>query len=295
MKAIVVQTPGRVACVEMPEPDGPGSTVQMEAANIGIGDIRAIRGQRRSISHEQDMRFPHVLGFAGVGRLVKLDAAAQARGLRIGDRLAIAGVSGCGRCDWCERGLVNLCDRVQLTGIDAPATGLWRERVSVAGARLYRIGESVDYRVATIVTEIATAARAVERSRFENGDSVAIIGVGGHGMLAVQIVRHWGASTIVAVDPSAEAREVALRYGATRTFPPDEYERHVRANPENGPRRVLHLTSAKGSIALSVRAVARLGVIAAVGTPDENPVIVPEYYQMMIVKEATIIGCYSKS
>ena len=103
------------------------------------------------------------------------------------------------------------------------------------------------------------------------------------------------ASAITAVDPSAEARENALRLGATEAYTPEEFERRVRGNPEQGPRRVLHLTSAKGSMGLAVRAVARLGVIAAVGTPDEDPVIIPEYYQMMIVKEATIVGCYSKS
>jgi D-arabinose 1-dehydrogenase-like Zn-dependent alcohol dehydrogenase len=170
MKALALIEPKRVALIEAPEPAGEGSLVSLEASSVNIGDIRGMRDERRSVSHGKAMVYPRLLGFTGVGRMIEPDGSARSRGIMRGQRVVIGGVWGCGTCRWCKAALPNLCDTVHLAGIDDETSGRWRERLRVPGDLLFRIDEAVDYRVAAIVSEIATVNRCVKRSRLEAGD-----------------------------------------------------------------------------------------------------------------------------
>lgn len=293
MRALAVVRPGRVACLDLEDRGTQGAVVDVEAVIVGIGEVRAIRGERRSRTHDQGWTYPHVLGFAGVGRLRAVDDETSRRDLRPGDRVVLSGVSGCGTCGWCARGAENLCDTAGLAGIDDPDTGLMRERVRVPGRLLYRIGDAVDYRVATLASEVGTCVRAVRRSGLRPGETLAVFGLGVHGMHACQLARALGAGEIHGVDPDPGARASAKAAGVTRVFTPEEYASWLEPEPDRRPERVLHFTSGRGSIGASVRAVAPRGVVVAGGTPDEEPVMIPEYYRQIIIKEATIVGLYS--
>jgi D-arabinose 1-dehydrogenase-like Zn-dependent alcohol dehydrogenase len=82
---------------------------------------------------------------------------------------------------------------------------------------------------------------------------------------------------------------------ATSVHDPADYLAFLERNPDAAPKRIIQMTSASASMTLALAAVARRGVVSWLGTPDENPVMLPKYYQQMIVKETAVLGSYSKS
>jgi len=74
--------------------------------------------------------------------------------------------------------------------------------------------------VAAFTEPLACCLRAVKRSRVEAGDSVVVVGLGSIGLMMIQLFRQLGLQ-VVAIEPRADRRALAVRFGLSRTFAPD--------------------------------------------------------------------------
>lgn len=153
------------------------------------------------------------------------------RGLEPGQPVAVVGAWGCGTCARCLDGLETYCERPDLAPVPGGGGGLgldggMAEYLLVPAARhLVPLPDGLDPAHAAPLTDAAlTPYHAIRRSwaKLGPGSVAVVIGIGGLGHLAVQVLRATTAARVVAVDPRESARDLARTCGADAALAPDD-------------------------------------------------------------------------
>lgn len=230
--------PPAVTEVERPAPRGEEVLVRVEAAGLCGSDLHVLAAPPGALPY----RPPFTLGHEVAGRVAELGP--DAIGPRAGERVVVYGPWGCGRCGHCAAGAENYCDR--RAALDAVRTGtgagLGRDGgladylLVPSGRLLLPVGDLDPTQAAPLSDAGLTSYHAVAGLRPRLGDtggdsergtgggdsergtgagaSVAVIGVGGLGHLAVQILRATTSARVFAVDVREEAITLAHQCGA---------------------------------------------------------------------------------
>jgi alcohol dehydrogenase len=180
---------------------------------------------------------PFAIGHEAVGQVVEVGAAVTS--VRPGDIVSIAYHISCGRCDRCADGLPLFCrasaaDALAVFGIPVGPDfgGMFSElvRVPFADHSLVLLPPNVSPVDAVSVGDnLADAWRAlVPHLRRRPGADVLIMSEGSIGLFAADIARACGAGRVRYVDPDANRRQLAERFGADSStldeFAPQEHE-----------------------------------------------------------------------
>jgi D-arabinose 1-dehydrogenase-like Zn-dependent alcohol dehydrogenase len=217
-----------------PAPPPGGVVVRVAATGMCRSDWHAWAG------HDDDVVFPHVPGHELAGVVDAVGAGVER--FRVGDRVTVPFVCGCGRCAWCRAGDAQVCPDQQQPGFTH--WGSFAERVALhaADANLVRLPEQVDFPTAAALgCRFATAYRALAgRARLTDGEWVAVVGAGGVGLSAVLIARALG-GRVVAVDRNPEALASAAALGAEHT---------LRTGEVDVPAAVAELTGGGAHVAV---------------------------------------------
>ena len=196
----------------MPEPTAPdgGVVVRVLASGLCRSDWHAWAG------HDDEIVFPHVPGHELAGVVAEVGAGVER--WRVGDRVTVPFVCGCGRCEWCLAGDAQVCPDQQQPGFTH--WGSFAEYVALhaADTNLVALPDDVDVAAAAALgCRFATAYRGlVGRARVRAGEWVTVVGAGGVGLSAVMIAHALGAR-VVAVDRNPEALALAAELGAEHT------------------------------------------------------------------------------
>jgi propanol-preferring alcohol dehydrogenase len=200
--------------VEVPEP-GPGEVlVEVEATGLCHSDLHVMDWPAGTLAWE----LPVTLGHEVAGVVAALGAGAA--GVEVGDAVLVYGPWGCGVCRQCVRGAENLCERARVlarAGCGLGYDGGLAEYVLVPSPRLLVPRGGLDAVAAAPLTDAALTpyhALKPELWRLHPGSSIVVIGVGGLGHVAVQLVRGLSPARIVAIDPRESSRRLALDAGA---------------------------------------------------------------------------------
>ena len=190
-----------------------------------------------------------------------------------GDAVAIYGPWGCGRCRACRSTLETLCERSAELG--AAGGGLGRdggmaEYMLVPHTRLLVPLGDLDPRDAAPLSDAAlTPYHAIKLAlpKLTPGTSVLVIGIGGLGHMAVQLVRALSPAEVIAVDVDAAKLEHALEVGATATVQAGEgaAERIRELTHGRGAALVLDCVGNDATLALDAASVAAGGSIMVIG------------------------------
>src|SRR3954447_7546282 len=239
MRAVVVDAArSRPEVREVPTPSAPagGGVVRVGATGMCRSDWHAWAGH-------DEIAFPHVPGHELAGEIVEVGTGVAR--WKVGGRVTVPFVCGCGRCAWCLSGNGQVCPDQEQPGFTH--WGSFAEYVALhaADTNLVALPEQVtDAAAASLGCRFATAYRAlVGGARVTEGEWVAVVGAGGVGLSAVMIARALGAR-VVAVDRNLEALAVASELGAEHT---------VHADGRDIPATVADLTH--GGSHVSVDAV----------------------------------------
>ncbi|WP_447554690.1 zinc-dependent alcohol dehydrogenase family protein [Vreelandella sp. EE22] len=213
MKAVVFEnfcTPPSLQQVPDPTPEPHGVVVKVMANGVCRSDWHAWMG------HDPDVVLPHVPGheLAGIVETVGKDVTKW----RVGDRVAVPFVGGCGTCPECNAGHQQVCDRQFQPGFTH--WGSFAEYVGIhyADVNLVALPETLDFATAaSLGCRFVTSFRAVvDQGQAAAGQWVAVHGCGGVGLSAVMIANAVGAN-VVAVDISEDALNLARQLGAVAT------------------------------------------------------------------------------
>ena len=226
--------------------------------------------------------FPMALGHEGAG--VVEDLGADVTGLRVGDPVLLAWAVPCGTCAACRRGSARTCvhdwsqpPRVRVARTGAPARGTLSlgtlaTHTVVHAAQLIPVPPGADLsRVCLLGCGASTGVGAVvNTAQLREGSSVAVIGLGGIGLAAVQAARIAGASRIVAVDLVRAKFEAARRVGATDVVDASAEDAVAAVRARTGDEGVDAAFEATGVASVVEQAVGMLGrggVAVAIGVP----------------------------
>jgi propanol-preferring alcohol dehydrogenase len=213
---------------------------------------------------------PFVLGHETTGYVAELGPGVA--GLTLSQPVAVYGPWGCGHCVTCRTGAENYCEHAAELAKLAPGIGHdggMAEYVRVPGRLLLPLGELDPVLAAPLTDAALTPYHAIKRSLplLVPGSTVVVIGAGGLGHLAIQLVRTLTPSRIVVVDVAADKRRQALELGADQALDPgDDVEARVRADTAGlGAELVLDLVGSDATLALAARLARVRGHLTVVG------------------------------
>lgn len=195
--------------VQRPVPRATEVLVRVEAAGLCQSDVHVVDATADALPYEP----PFTLGHEVAGRVETLGPDAD--GATPGQRVVVYGPWGCGLCARCAAGRDNYCDRrgdLGWHGVGLGRDGGMAEYVLVPSARhLVPIGDLAADQAAPLSDAGLTSyhATAGVRHALGDGSTAVVIGVGGLGHLAIQILRATTPSRVLAVDirePAARAR-----------------------------------------------------------------------------------------
>ncbi len=212
MRALVVERPGAAAVREVPAPEpGPGEVqVRVGAAGICGSDVELLEGRRPA----PFVRYPIIPGHEWAGTIAALGP--DVAGLRPGDVVVAEGFRACGVCARCREGRTNLCAAEYAeTGFTHP--GAFAEALCVPAQLVHRLPDGADVAAAAVLEPAACVAQGLLEVDLRPGLSVAVVGAGTLGLLAVALLRLSSPARLALVGTRAARLELGRRLGATET------------------------------------------------------------------------------
>lgn len=224
--------PWSVEEIEIGDPRKDEVKIQMEAAGMCRSDHHLVTGDIPMAG------FPVLGGHEGAGIVTEVGPGVD--DFAPGDHVVLAFIPSCGKCPSCQAGMRNLCDlgagllagesvtdgsfRIQARGQNVyPMTllGTFSPYMVVHRSSVVKIDPSVPFEVSCLVGCGVTTGygSAVRTADVRPGDDVAIVGLGGVGMAALQGAVSAGARYVFAVEPVEWKRDQALKFGATHVYP----------------------------------------------------------------------------
>ncbi len=231
-KAAVVYEPGKRIEIEELDLDGPKEgevLIRYTHAGLCHSDIHIAHG-------DLPARLPMVLGHEGAGIIEEIGPGVTR--VKAGDKVVCSFIPNCGVCRYCATGRQSICDmgatilEGYLPGPRFPMTGprgeygamcmigTFSQWGTISQTSVVKVDDDLPLEKAVLVgCGVPTGwGSAVNTANVAPGDTVAIFGIGGIGINAVQGARYAGAKNVVAIDPLENKREKAMELGATHAF-----------------------------------------------------------------------------
>jgi propanol-preferring alcohol dehydrogenase len=231
-----VGRPAQIQDVPKPSP-GPGQVlIRIGGAGVCHSDLHIM---------EEDLGFepPFTLGHENAGWIAALGQGVT--GLKEGDAVAVHGPWGCGRCHACQLSMENYCENwaeVKGFGGGLGLDGGMAEYMLVPSARLLvPLGDLSPSQAAPLSDAALTPCHAIKRAlpHVHAGDTAVVLGVGGLGHMAIQLLRVLAPLRIVAADVDDRKLEQARKLGAD-----DVVNNH---NASGAAERIRSITGPRGA------------------------------------------------
>ena len=232
--AAVLWEPGgkwEIEEVELDPPQAGEVMVELTASGLCHSDEHLVTGDLPAV-------LPMVGGHEGAGRVIEVGPGVS--DLEVGDPVVMTFLPSCGRCQYCAKGLPNLCNDGAGATLGPQLDGTYRFRARGPGGEETEIGqmcllgtfaqhtvvpvksvvkfdEGFPLDLAALIGCGVTTGfgSAVRTAELQAGDTAVVVGVGGIGANAVQGARIAGCRNVVAVDPVEFKQERARELGAT--------------------------------------------------------------------------------
>jgi propanol-preferring alcohol dehydrogenase len=259
--------PAELAEVSIPEP-GPGQ-VLIEVAGAGAchSDLHLMDWPEGQLPWS----LPFTLGHENAGWVHEVGAGVT--GFAKGDAVLVYGPWGCGRCRACRLGRENYCERAAEIGVAGGGLGRdggMAEYMLVPSARLLvPLGDFDPVQAAPLADAALTPYHAIARSRdrLVPGATAVVIGAGGLGQMAIQLLRATTGARVIAVDRDESKLVVARELGADLVVPADPGAADAvrRATAGAGAELVLDVVGSDATLALGARSLRAEGRLAILG------------------------------
>ena len=281
VRLIVLGQPLELRDVPVPSPGPHDVLVRVRAAGICHSDAHYRAGKSRV--HP----LPLTLGHEVAGLVEQ--AGDEVTNFRPGDRVCLHYLTTCGDCAFCRDNNEQFCPHGAMIG--KYRDGGYAEFILMPARSVFPLPNSIPFpQGAIMMCSSATSLHALSKARLGAGETVAVFGVGGLGVSAIQLAKAFGAGAVFAVDINPRKLELAERFGAVP----------VNADKTEPVAVIQDLTQGRGvDVALeliglpltmrqAIRSLAIKGRAALVGITDKSFPVAP--YHEIINKEAEIIG-----
>jgi L-iditol 2-dehydrogenase len=234
---------------------------------------------------------PLIMGHEAAGLIE--ECGAEVSGFSKGDRVTFDSTVYCGKCSYCKKGQVNLCDNRMVLGVsceDYRRHGAFAEFVAVPSHIIYKLPDTFPFEHAAMIEAVSVAVHAVGRISFDSGDKSLVVGAGMIGLLLIQAIRSAGCREIIAVDMDNDRLNLAKKLGATQVINSQEVDALRFILNETGGQGVdksFEVVGATPTVQLSIHAVRKGGSVVMVGN------LAPEVelpLQSVVTREISLFG-----
>ncbi|MDD6888294.1 MAG: galactitol-1-phosphate 5-dehydrogenase [bacterium] len=288
MKALVMHAYGKLTYEDVPTPAaGPGEVlIRLKACAVCGSDVHGFDGStgRR--------KPPVIMGHEASGVVAACGGGVTA--YRPGDRVTFDSTIYCGDCAMCRAGKGNLCSRRRVLGVSCDEyrqDGCFAEYVAVPERILYRIPDNVSFVQAAMVEPLSIAYHAATRTAIGPEDTVVVAGAGTIGLMAVQVVRSFGAGRVIAVDIDGGRLALAKESGATDCIHAgagDALERILALSPDGaGVSVAIDAAGNEATMNLCIRSVGLDGRVILIGNTARD---VHFPLQYVVTRQISLFG-----
>lgn len=283
MKAALVTDLETVSIQEMERPTIKDDEVLIKVKTVGVcgSDLHLFRGTHAF------RKPPAILGHEIAGDVVEIGK--NVKTVRVGDRVTVEPQYGCGECDFCREGLVNLCRGKVVPGT-AKWIGVFVEYFNAPEKTIYKLNDTVSYKMGTMIEPLAVAVRALRKATVKEKDCLVILGAGTIGLLALVVAKQMGYKQIVCTDTAEFNREMAVRHGATLAINPleaDVVDVVKKLTDGKGADLALIAAGANNIIDQATSCVRKRGEIGIIAMITEK---IPFYSYQIVFNEQTMYG-----
>lgn len=285
-RAMQVATPGSLELVERqtPVPNSGEVLIAVEACGICGADASDIDKADPAL---QPARVP---GHEVVGRIVAIGANTPSI-WKVGQRVGVGRLGGhCNECSECRRGRFNLCRNQPVVG--SSCDGGYAEMMIARATALVSIPDELSSEEAApiLCAGIATF-NALKKSGAEPGDTVAVLGIGGLGHMALQYARKMG-FRVIAVGRGEDIAADAAKLGAHRYIDTDVENPADAINAIGGAKAILTTTGSPTAVSVLMPALAPEGRLIVLGV-GKDPL--PVSTRSLVGAERSIVGSITGS
>ena len=215
MKAALVTDVYKVSIQEIDRPVVKDDEVLIKVKTVGVcgSDLHLFRGTHAF------RKPPAILGHEIAGDVVEIGKSVTT--VNIGDRVTVEPQYGCGDCEFCRQGLVNLCNSKVVPGTPK-WIGVYVQYFNAPEKTIYHLNDAVSYKMGTMIEPLAVAVRALRRATVKEKDCLVILGSGTIGLLCLVVAKQMGYQNVVCTDTAEFNLAMALKHGATLAINPLE-------------------------------------------------------------------------
>ena len=287
MKALILKEYNKLVYEDVPEPAVSADEVLIRVKACGIcgSDVHGLDGSTgRRIP-------PLIMGHEAAGVVAGLGEGVS--DLKAGERVTFDSTIYCGKCEFCLKGEVNLCDNRRVIGVSCDEyrqDGAFAEYVAVPRRCVYRIPDSLSFEAACTVEPLSVAVHSVGRVNVSADQTAVVIGAGMIGLLIIQVLKARGCRSVIAVDLDAERLELAVELGADDGLNPEKEDIPAKIIARTGNRGADLAFDAVGlssTFQTALGSLSKGGSLVLIGnfSPDiEMPL------QKTVVREISIYG-----
>ena len=265
MKALVLSEYKKLDLFDMqkPQPSEDELLIRVQACGICGSDVHGYDGSTgRRLP-------PIVMGHEAAGIVETIGGAVT--DFHPSDRVTFDSTVYCGKCFYCRRGLINLCDHREVIGVSTPEfrrMGAFAEYVTVPARIAYSLPDNMPFAHAALIEAVSVAVHAVSLTPIALDDTVVVVGAGMIGLLTLQAALLAGAGRVFVFDVDDTRLELARSLGATGT---------LNSKNGNASLEIRNLTSGRGAdvalecvgnaptVNLAIEAVRKGGMVTLVG------------------------------
>jgi L-iditol 2-dehydrogenase len=237
-------------------------------------------------------RFPTIPGHEFAGEVAM--AGADVTTVSVGDRVAVAPLLPCMKCDSCCRGSYSLCDNYSFLG--SRTDGGFAQYVKAPAQNLVKFPQSISFEEAATIESAAIILHGIHKINLRAGDAVAVIGVGALGFFGVRLAKLSGARPVIAVDIDEAKLEMARLAGADVCLNPTGADFASRLRAACGGRGadvVLETAGNNAGRELAITAVRKQGTIVIYGSAHSDVVFKPDVFEKILRHEIHLVGSWN--
>jgi threonine dehydrogenase-like Zn-dependent dehydrogenase len=260
----------------VPVPEGRDVLIRVAACGICATDLHLLDG---SIPLYKP---PRILGHEMSGQVVAVGPGVTT--FEVGAAVAIDPNVSCGACFYCHEALPYMC--AQRTSL----IGGFAEYLRVPEQTVFPLPAGIPVEYGAIAEPLSCVLRATERAGLRAGGTVAIIGGGTIGLLALQLAKRSGAALVAVSEPDPGRRALAVQLGADIAIDPMSEDPRERLLAETRGIGVDVAIEAVGAVVTAQTAISlprRSGTVVLIGVPPATAELTLKSYELF-ERELTI-------
>lgn len=265
MRAIMIDSPGKLKIVEMARPSpGEGEVlVKLRCCGICGTDVEKVQGEGITT---------RILGHETVGEIAELGA--RVGELSVGDRVFTHHHVPDLTCDLCQRGEYTYCPEYMKHNLIPCGLADYYivPSFNVQRGAILRLPDSLGYEEASFIEPLGCCIRGLEKAGAKECDSAVVYGAGPVGLMHLKLLKSYGVGKVGVADVSPYRLSIAAQMGADFAFDPSngaEAARSLEAVPD-GPELVVVATASMAALEEGLSRAGRAGAVLLFGAPRKG-------------------------